>query len=119
MLFRSKSGNFIEPSLETVSHAANIDIPADTRVSITDTDAKNGYPISSFTWLIFYKEQNYNKKSLDKAKALLSLLWWIEHDGQKYNETLEYAKLPEAAVKRAEVILKSVVYNGKKIDFKQ
>ncbi len=118
-LIKNKSGNFIEPSLETVSQAANIDIPADTRVSITDTDAKNGYPISSFTWLIFYKEQNYNKRSPDQVKALLSLLWWVEHSGQKYNEALEYAKLPEAAVKRAEVILKSVVYNGKKIDFKQ
>lgn len=117
-LIKNKSGNFIEPSLGTVSLAANISIPADTRVSITNTDAAKGYPISSFTWIIFYKEQNYNNRSLTQAKELLSLLWWIEHDGQKYNETLEYARLPEAAVKKAETILNSVVYNGKKIDFK-
>ena len=34
-------------------------MPDDTRVSLTDTDAADGYPISGFTWLILYKEQNY------------------------------------------------------------
>lgn len=115
---KNKSGYFIEPTLESVSAAANIDMPEDTRIIITDTDAENGYPISTFTWLIFYKEQNYNGRSLNQAKELLSLLWWIIHEGQKYNETLYYGKLPLSAVKKAEKILESVTYNGKKIEFK-
>ncbi|HPO51088.1 MAG TPA: phosphate ABC transporter substrate-binding protein PstS, partial [Spirochaetota bacterium] len=54
---KNKSGNYITPSLESTSKAAAIDIPDDTRVSITDTDASDGYPISSLTWIILYKEQ--------------------------------------------------------------
>jgi len=48
----------------------------------------------------------------------MNLLWWIIHDGQKYNEDLDYARLPEAAVKKAEKIIKSVTYNGKNLNFK-
>jgi len=51
-LIKNKAGNFIEPSLQSVSAAANVDLPDDTRVSITNTDAADGYPISGFTWLI-------------------------------------------------------------------
>ncbi len=113
----NRSGNFVIPSLKTVSLAANVHIPKDTRISLTDTKAKNGYPISSFTWLIFYKEQHYGGRSLKRAQELVSLLWWMVHDGQRYNETLEYAKLPDTAVKRAEAIIGSVVYDGKPVKF--
>lgn len=108
----NKSGNFIKPSLESTSAAANVDLPDDTRVSITDTDASDGYPISGFTWIIFYKEQAYENRSKDHAEALAKLLWWMIHEGQKYNESLLYAKLPDAAVEKAEAIIKSMTYEG-------
>ncbi|MBN2596279.1 MAG: phosphate ABC transporter substrate-binding protein PstS, partial [Marinifilaceae bacterium] len=44
------AGNFIKPSVESVSASAKGEMPADTRVSLTNTDAVDGYPISSFTW---------------------------------------------------------------------
>ncbi len=112
---KNKKGNFVMPTLKSVSLAANIDLSDDTRVSITDTDSKDGYPISSFTWIIFYQEQNYNSRNLTQAKALMELLDWMIHNGQSYNEELQYSPLPKAAVKKAEKILKSVTYNGKKI----
>ena len=37
---KNRSGIFITPSIESVSLAANVDLPADTRVSITDTPAE-------------------------------------------------------------------------------
>jgi phosphate transport system substrate-binding protein len=37
------------------------------------------------------------------------------HDGQKYTKPLDYAPLPDAAVAKAEAILKSVTYDGKPI----
>jgi len=52
---------------------------------------------------------------LTQAKALMELLDWMIHNGQSYNEELQYSPLPKAAVKKAEKILKSVTYNGKKI----
>ncbi len=114
---QNKSGNFVTPSIEGVSLAANVELPADTRISITDTAASKGYPISGFTWLIFYKEQNYGGRSLDRVKELLKLLWYAEHEGQQYAEPLHYAPLPAAAIKKAEVIINSVTFDGKSVDF--
>ncbi len=114
---KNKSGNYIKPSIESVSKAAKVELPDDTRISITNTDAPAGYPISGFTWLIFYKEQKYGGRSEERARELLRLLWWVEHDGQDYAEPLHYAPLPEKAVKKAEVIIKSVTYNGKPLSF--
>lgn len=109
---QNRSGNFITPSIESVSLAANVELPADTRVSITDTDAAQGYPISSFTWLIFYQEQSYGGRSKDRARATKNLLEYVIHDGQSAAAPLHYAPLPDAAVKKAETILKSITYNG-------
>ena len=111
-LIKNKAGNFVKPSLESVSAAADVDLPADTRVSITNTDSPNGYPISSFTWIIFYKEQSYNNRSKARAEALARLLWWMVHEGQRYNEDLLYARLPSKAVEKAEAIIKSMIYKG-------
>ena len=112
---KNKSGKYITPSLKTASIAANISMPDDTRVSITDTGAKEGYPISTFTWLICYKEQNYNNRNMESAEAVANMLWWVIHEGQSIPEKLDYASLPEAAVKKSENLLKQVVFNGKPI----
>jgi phosphate transport system substrate-binding protein len=114
-LIMNSSGNYIEPSMQGVSLAADVDLPEDTRVSITDTHAEMGYPISGFTWLIFYKEQNYSGRDLDQAESLMDLVWWVIHDGQKFAEPLHYAPLPEGAVAKAEKIARSVVYDGKRL----
>jgi len=111
----NKSGKFIVPSIESTTAAANIDIPEDGKVSLTNTDAKNGYPISGFTWIIVYKEQNYGNRPAETSKEMMKLLWWMTHEGQKYCADLNYAPLPKAAVKVAEKIMKSVKFNGKAI----
>jgi phosphate transport system substrate-binding protein len=112
---KNKKGDFVKPGLESTSKAAETDIPADTRVSLTNTDAPEGYPIAGFTWILIYKEQSYNKRSKEKVETLLNLLSWMIHDGQKYTKPLDYAPLSESAVAKAEKILKSVTYNGKPV----
>jgi phosphate transport system substrate-binding protein len=110
---KNKSGNFIKPSLASTSAAAMVTIPDDvTRVNLTDTEAPDGYPISTFTWILVYKEQNYDNRPKAKVDAMMKLLWWVTHDGQQYAEPLSYAKLPKAVVDRAEVILRAVTYGG-------
>jgi phosphate transport system substrate-binding protein len=84
-------------------------------VSITDTGAEEGYPISGFTWLILYQEQDYGGRSKAQAEELVRLMWWMIHDGQAFTEPLHYAPLPAGAVGKAEAILKSVTYRGKSI----
>ena len=110
---RNKKGAFIKPTLGSTSLAAEIAIPDDTRVSLTDTDAQEGYPVSGFTWIIVFKDQNYNRRTMEKGKALAQLLWWMTHEGQKYVEPLQYAPLPKAAVEKAEKIIKSMSFGDK------
>ncbi len=110
---KNRAGNFVKPTLQAITAAANIDIPDDTRCSLTDTPAPDGYPISALTWIIIYQEQAYKKRPYEKAKALVDLLWWCIHDAQEMNEKLLYGRLPEVAVKKAEKILQSVTYEGK------
>lgn len=112
---KNKAGNFIEPTPKSVSNAAKVKIPDDTNVSLTDTSAKDGYPISSFTWLIFYKEQNYDGRSIKRAESLARLLMWMVTDGQKYVEPLQYSPLPKEASEAAQKIIKAMTYNGKPI----
>lgn len=108
-IIKNKKGNFIEPSLSSVSEGGETEIPDDTRVSITDTSAELGYPILSFTWILVYKEQMDERK----GKELVKLLWWMIHEGQKYTEPLHYAPLSEHALKKAEAIIRGITYNGK------
>ncbi len=114
-LVKTKKGKFVKPSIETVSSSANIDLPDDTRASITDTDSPEGYPISGFTWLLVYREQNYDGRKKERAEALVKLIWWMTHEGQKYTKPLHYAPLPSQAVLKAEKIIKSITYNGRRI----
>lgn len=109
---KNKAGKFIEPSSKSVSAAANIKIPDDTNVSLTDTEAKDGYPISGFTWLIFYKEQNYGGRNKEKATELSKMLLWMVTDGQKYVEPLQYSALSKEAADKAVKLVKSMTYGG-------
>ncbi|MGA2615314.1 MAG: phosphate ABC transporter substrate-binding protein PstS [Spirochaetia bacterium] len=112
-LLKNKSGNWIKASLETTTTAANVPVPEDvTKLSTTDSDAPQGYPIASFTWLLLYKEQKYGNHDKAKVEALLKMIWWMTHDGQKYAEPLAYATLPAPIVKKAEAILKSITFDG-------
>ncbi|OPY70277.1 MAG: Phosphate-binding protein PstS precursor [Syntrophorhabdaceae bacterium PtaU1.Bin034] len=112
---RNKSGCYVEPSMRSISLAVTENIPADTNVSLTNTSAPEGYPISGLTWIALYKEQNYGGRNKDRAEDLVRLLWWIIHEGQKHAAQLHYAPLPRIAVKRAEKILESITYNSQPI----
>ena len=112
---QNKTGNFIIPSIASVTAAANIQIPADTKVSLTNTDAADGYPISGFSWVIIYKEQKYGDRTLDSATKLVKLISWMIHDGQQYSSALNYAPLSPAAVSAGDAILKTVTFDGKPI----
>jgi len=112
---RNRAGRFVKPSPLSTSLAANVRLPEDTRISLTDTAAPEGYPISSFTWILGYKEQAYGRRSMEKATELAKLLWWMTHEGQQYAEPLHYAPLPTEAVRKAEKLIKSITYNGKTV----
>ena len=112
-MLKNKSGNFVEASLKSSSAAADVNLPADMRVSLTNTDAPEGYPICSFTYLLVYQNQSYNNRTEEAAKTTFNLVNYVIHDGQKFAESLGYAPLPDAAEKKAGEILNSVTYGNK------
>ena len=109
-------GEFIQPSPATISAAASGEIPADTRCSITNSDAVGAYPISTFTWMIIYKEQNYSDRTKEQAEATLDLLRYILSDeAQNITSEVHYAPLPAKAKELSMMNLKTVTYNGTSI----
>jgi phosphate transport system substrate-binding protein len=112
---QNKAGNFIVPNIASVTAAADIDIPADSKVSLTNTEAAQGYPIAGFSWIVLYKEQNYNKRSLDRVTKMVKMISWMIHEGQQYSAPLDYAPLSTAATNVGDAILKSVTFDGKPV----
>lgn len=112
----NKQGEFVKPTAESISAAASGDIPADTRCSITNSDAEGAYPISTFTWMVIYKEQNYSGRSKEQAEATLDLLKYVLSDeAQVLTTEVHYAPLPAKAKELSMENLKSVTYDGEVI----
>lgn len=110
---QNQQGEFVLPSSTTISAAASGEMPADTRCSITNSDAPGAYPISTFTWIIIYKEQNYSDRSKEQAVATLDLLKYILSDeAQKITTEVNYAPLPTKARELSMTNLSTVTYDG-------
>ena len=113
---KNQCGEFVLPTSATISAAASGEIPADTRCSITNSDASGAYPISTFTWMIIYKEQNYSDRSREQAEATLDLMKYILSDeAQHITSEVHYAPLPAKAKELSMENLKSVTFNSEAI----
>ena len=111
-IIKNASGNFVEPSIDAVTAAAAASAgttPEDLRVSITNASGADAYPISSYTYILAYKDQ----KDANKGKALVDFLWWGIHDGESFAKDLLYAPLPAEIAKRVEGKINSITSGGK------
>lgn len=94
---QNSAGKFIEASTESVTAAAAAaakQMPADFRVSVTNPPGDTAYPISSFTWLLFYE----NPQDKAQAKIMVDFMNWALTEGQKFASGLGYAPLPPSVV---------------------
>jgi hypothetical protein len=78
---------------------------------IWNQDGAEAYPISSFTYLIVYKDLN-NVKSKEQASALIDFLNWAITDGQQLSSELDYAPLADGVRAKATEALKMITYQG-------
>lgn len=104
---QNMSGKFLRASIEGVTAAAASaanSMPADFRVSITNAPGDTAYPISSFTWMLFYE----NPKDKASAKTMVEFMKWALGDGQKLAKGLGYAPLPDGVVKLEMEALKKI-----------
>ncbi len=94
---KNSSGAFVKADLASVTEAAAGAVktmPADFRVSITNSPGKTAYPISSYTWLLIPEKF----KDAGKRDVIKGLIKWAITDGQGAVENLSYAKLPKEVV---------------------
>ncbi len=103
---KNASGTFVKASLESVTAAAASmkSMPADFRVSITNSPGKDSYPISSFTWLLIPQ----TAKDQAKGKILVDFLNWMLVDGEKMSASLTYAPLPDSVISKVKDAIKQI-----------
>ena len=103
---RNAAGAFVKASLESVTAAAASapKMPADFRVSITNSPGKEAYPICSFTWLLIPAQS----KNPANGKILTDFLNWMVSDGQKMTTALQYAPLPDNVATKEKEAIKQV-----------
>ena len=92
---QNSSGQFVAPSIESVTAAAEgaaskLGPGSDYRVSIVNAPGAQAYPISSFTWLLVYQNQG----NAEKGRKLQEFVRWALTEGQKSAPSLDYAPLP-------------------------
>lgn len=107
----NQKGEFVMPTPESITASASAEIPEDTRVMLTNSTAEGAYPISCFTWILIYEQQQYANRSETHAKALIKMIdWMLSPEIQSYTSRLNYAPLPENVIAKARKNLSTVKY---------
>jgi phosphate transport system substrate-binding protein len=91
------SGEFVTADIESVTAAAagvmeRLGSETDYRISVVNAPGARAYPISSFTWLLVYQQQ----QDSTKGRQIVEFLRWALTQGQESAAALHYAPLPEA-----------------------
>ncbi len=104
---KNAAGNFITPSIDTVTAAfATAKIPDDFRFSMVNAPGDQAYPIAGTTWLLVYEQQ----KDAVKGKKLVEFLNWALTKGEGMAAALDYASLPESVQQRVLGRIKTIKY---------
>jgi len=113
---QNSAGKFMNPTLEATTAALAASLSAmgpntDFRVSITNSDSPDAYPIASMTYLLLRKQSD----DPAKTQALIRFVWWAETDGQAKAPQLGYAPLPAALRPWIADRLASITAGGKAV----
>ena len=92
---QNKAGQFVAPGGDGGPAAlASVQLPANLRAWISDPEGPKSYPVATYTWMLFYKEN----KDPKKAAALRQLVEFCLTEGQKMSHQMGYIPLPENVV---------------------
>jgi phosphate transport system substrate-binding protein len=104
---QNAAGKFVKADLASVTAAAaasTANMPADFRVSITNAQSAEAYPIATFTWLLVPEQIADGTK----GRALVDFLKWMLADGQAMAAPLSYAPLPKDVVAKEQQAIAQV-----------
>lgn len=99
---QNAAGNFVAPGGDGGRIAlASAEFQADDlRVWIEDPKEAEAYPISTFTWMLFYKKQE-----AARAEALRAFVEWALVDGQTMADQLGYIPLPADVAEKVRALV--------------
>ena len=98
---QNSAGNFVVPSAETFSNAAETADWAkatDFNLVMTNAPGANAYPITATTFILMPRQP----KDKAKSDAALSFFKYALESGQSQAKSLDYVPLPDALVKQIE-----------------
>jgi phosphate transport system substrate-binding protein len=104
---RNAAGKWMKASTSTVTAAAagaSKNMPADYRVSITNAQGVDSYPISSFTWLLVPIPFD----TPAKGKVMHDFLEWMLDHGEAEAAGMTYAPLPAPVIARVRQTIKQI-----------
>lgn len=87
---KNKDGNFIQPTIDTISAAASEVSSKNVTNSIVFAPGKISYPISAFTYILLPASKD------EKLNEVKSFLKWALTEGQNLAPQLHYAPLPKS-----------------------
>ncbi len=94
-VLQNKAGEYVVPNAESGAEAlAAVKMPENLVAWLPDPDGAKSYPITTYTWMIFRKD-NGNPA---KAKALRDMVEYSLTEGQKIADSMGYIPLPQSVI---------------------
>ncbi|MDR2087632.1 MAG: phosphate ABC transporter substrate-binding protein PstS [Dysgonamonadaceae bacterium] len=103
------SGHFVKASKYSLNYLADMEFP--DNMILTDTGLENAYPLPCLSWILVYKNQAYNRRSIEKYEDLKSFLHYVVNPKtQKFAGRLTYMPLPDNVIEKAKNLIESMEY---------
>ena len=110
---KNKSGKYIAPTLASTSAAGDgVSVPSNLGFTVIDSPNPAAYPISSQTFVLFYKDLCKAGMSKNTAKGAVTFLNYVYGDGQNVLKQLSYAPLPSSIASKAKAQVSQLRCNG-------
>ena len=102
---QNSTGHFVQANADSVKKAAEqtFQKTKDLFHPMTQAGGKDVYPLSSYTYLLFYKQMPGKK-----GRILVKLLHWILQSAQVFCEQLHYVSLPAPVAAKTAELIKSI-----------
>lgn len=102
---QNKSGKFVAPTDEGgIATLSTVQLPENMIAWVLDPEGENSYPIATFTWMLFYKQNGDAKK----AEILRDLVEYSVTEGQKMSAKMGYIPLPQNVVQAVRAAAKNI-----------
>ena len=110
---QNQAGNFIEPTLDSVTAASNAfgaDLPEDMGQLLVNAPGDDSYPIAGYTFLLIYQDM----PDCTTAQKLVEFVQWALTDGDQYATELLYAPLGDSVKQKVMERLNGLTCEGGK-----